>query len=69
MSGEIQTDRDAARAIGKAIWSQQHREQHPNATPDERKAAWQASKAAYVALGAKVYRNLARRGYKVEMSS
>lgn len=55
----------AGRTIGRGVWLVGFEAEHPNATNEEKKAAWEKDRTAFKKIGMRALRTLEKTGMKV----
>ena len=55
----------AGRTIGRGVWSAGHKAEFPDATKEERNAAWQEARKDFTKIGMKGLKALEKNGFQV----
>jgi len=55
----------AGLAIGRGVWLAHFKSENPNATPEERKAAWPLVRKQYKKIGMNALKGLEKNGFQV----
>ena len=53
------------RTIGRGIWLTGYKSEHPDATKEERQAAWNEARKDFTKIGLKALKTLEKTGYQV----
>ena len=53
------------RTIGRGVWLASHKAEFPDATKEERKAAWEAARKDFQKIGLKALKTLEKTGFQV----
>lgn len=61
--------RTLAKDIGYGVWNKTFMTDFPDASPEEKKAAWGEAREQQQELGKEILRRMERKGYKVSMSA
>jgi hypothetical protein len=65
LTEEQKTRRRVARLIGRTAWFQDFKAQHPEATKEEREAAWKDARKTATKRGARLVSVLEKKGYSL----
>lgn len=56
---------EIARTLGKILWDREFRQANPQASVEDRRAAWQAARKDYVKMGRQVAMRMQRAGLDI----